>query len=519
MTWADLLLSASEHEGFCVPLVEAFHKGIPVVAFAATAVPDTMDGGGVLYDRKDPGHVASIMHGILSETTLLDEIVRSQDAALARLMQKDFGGTLLGFVDRVRRSPRIDPPLLTPDFWRQYESLEELEELRRHRPAAYLALPKHPKDRRGPGTGDPRRHEAVSGVDMIINQWLAAAHEGDAVGDSARRVRALLRRQGHIAEIFALTIDEPLRGHIREFSDPDTRRGDITILHYAIPSPMSEALTQLPRGRVLHYHNVTPAHFFALYDPLIFKMAATGRHELASLAGQVDLALGVSEYNRQELVALGFDNTDVMPIVVQPRSERAGADRPALERVLNDGLTNILFVGRIAPNKRLEDHLRLAEHYKRYVDPDYRFIFVGRTDAVPRYYAALRALMLEYGMAPDRFLFPGLVSDADLAVYYHSAHAYLSLSEHEGFCVPLIEAMAANVPVLAYGAAAVPETLGGAGVCFTPKDLEWAAEMLGMLVYDEELRTAVIARQRQRAADFGPAAAAKRLDALITRLS
>ena len=153
---ADLLLSASEHEGFCVPLVEAFHKGIPVVAFAATAVPDTMDGGGVLYDRKDPGHVASIMHGILSETTLLDEIVRSQDAALARLMQKDFGGTLLGFVDRVRRSPRIDPPLLTPDFWRQYETLEELEELRRHRPAAYLALPKHPKDRRGQGTGDRR---------------------------------------------------------------------------------------------------------------------------------------------------------------------------------------------------------------------------------------------------------------------------------------------------------------------------------------------------------------------------
>ena len=354
---------------------------------------------------------------------------------------------------------------------------------------------------------------------MIINQWLAAAYEGDAVGDSARRVRALLRRQGHIAEIFALTIDEPLRGHIREFSDPDARRGDITILHYAIPSPMSEALTRLPRGRVLHYHNVTPAHFFALYDPLIFKMAATGRHELASLVGQVDLALGVSEYNRQELVALGFDNTDVMPIVVEPRSGRAGADRPALERVLNDGLTNILFVGRIAPNKRLEDHLRLAEHYKRYVDPDYRFIFVGRTDAVPRYYAALRALMLEYGMAPDRFLFPGLVSDADLAAYYHSAHAYLSLSEHEGFCVPLIEAMAANVPVLAYGAAAVPETLGGAGVCFTPKDLEWAAETLGMLVYDEELRTAVIARQRQRAADFGPAAAAKRLDALITRLS
>ena len=228
---------------------------------------------------------------------------------------------------------------------------------------------------------------------------------------------------------------------------------------------------------------------------------------------------GDSDYNRQELAALGFDNTDVMPIVVEPRQSHIENENPALAKVLNDGLTNILFVGRVVPNKRLEDHLRLAEHYKRYVDADYRFIFVGRTDAVPRYYAMLRALMLEYGMPPDRFLFPGVVSDADLAVYYRSAHAYLSLSEHEGFCVPLVEAMVADVPVLAYGAAAVPETLGGAGLCFTPKDLEWAAELLGMLVYDQALRAALIAGQRRRAANFNLAAADRRLDALVARLS
>ena len=141
---ADLFLSASEHEGFCVPLVEACYKGIPVVAFAATAVPDTLDGGGVLYERKDPGHVASIMHAIVSDAALQAEIVRSQDAALARLRKRDFARTLLGFVDQVRQSPRLKSPLLTPDFWQQYETLEKLEELRRYRPAAYLALPKRP---------------------------------------------------------------------------------------------------------------------------------------------------------------------------------------------------------------------------------------------------------------------------------------------------------------------------------------------------------------------------------------
>ena len=132
---------------------------------------------------------------------------------------------------------------------------------------------------------------------------------------------------------------------------------------------------------------------------------------------------------------------------------------------------NFLFVGRIVPNKKIEDHIRLAEHYKRYVDTEYRFIFVGKTDGVPRYYNTVRALVAEYQMPEDRFIFTGPVPDEDLATYYRTAHVYISLSEHEGFCVPLLEAMAADVPVLAYASTAVPDTLGGAGVQFSPKDL------------------------------------------------
>ena len=164
-----------------------------------------------------------------------------------------------------------------------------------------------------------------------------------------------------------------------------------------------------------------------------------------------------------------------------------------------------MFVGRIAPNKKIEDIIRLAEHYKRYVDTDYRFIFVGRTDAVPRYYNTILALIAEYQMPRDRFVFTGTVTDSELATYYRASHAYVSLSEHEGFCVPLVEAMAADIPVLAFGATAVPETLGGAGICFSPKDLEYAAEMLGLLVYDDTVRSDIIAGQQSRVADFGPA--------------
>lgn len=151
---------------------------------------------------------------------------------------------------------------------------------------------------------------------MIINQWVPAAHRGDAIGDSARRVREILRQQGHSSDIFALTIEDGLRGDVRPFSDPEAGRGQATIFHFALPSPMTAAFAALDGARILQYHNITPASFFAPYAPGLFRLAALGRRELASLRGQVDLALGDSEFNRQELEALGFERTGVLPIAV-----------------------------------------------------------------------------------------------------------------------------------------------------------------------------------------------------------
>jgi glycosyltransferase involved in cell wall biosynthesis len=338
---------------------------------------------------------------------------------------------------------------------------------------------------------------------VIVHQWVPAAHIGDAIGDSARRMRGMLRALGHESEIFALTIDDELEGDVRPFDDPPAKTGEVTIFHYALPSPMTAAFAALRGRRVLLYHNVTPAAFFAPFDASLFRLASLARTELASLAGRVNLALGVSEFNRQELAALGFEPTGVLPLAVDTARLARQPPRPAIERMFDDELVNFLFVGRIAPNKKIEDHIKLAEHYKRYVDAYYRFIFVGRYDAVPKYYAVIRALMAEYRLLDERFVFTGAVSDEELAAYYRHAAVYVSLSEHEGFCAPLVEAMAADVPVLAYAAAAVPETLGGAGVQFAPKDLEHAAELLGELAFNDELRASVIAGQRRRLADFG----------------
>jgi glycosyltransferase involved in cell wall biosynthesis len=354
---------------------------------------------------------------------------------------------------------------------------------------------------------------------MIINQWIPAAHRGDAIGDSSRRVRELLRGIGHESHIYALTIDEDMRGDVRPFEADEATAGDVTIFHYALPSSMTSTFAALPKGRVLQYHNITPSHFFAGYDPEIFRITALGRQDLATLTDSADLALGDSEYNRRELDELGFRRTGVLPIALNlERITRAPA-HPALDRLLSDGLTNFLFVGRIVPNKRIEDIIRLAEVYKRYIDTHYRFIFVGRTDGIPRYYAAVRALIKEFDMLPDRFLFQGAVTDWELAAYYRSASVYLSLSEHEGFCVPVLEAMAAGVPVFAYDSTAVAETLGGAGVCWSPKDLELAAEWLGQLAFDPALRTKVIDRQRLRLEHFSEARLVENLKNAISAVA
>jgi hypothetical protein len=145
---ADLFLCASEHEGFCVPLVEAFYMQVPVVAYAATAVPATMDGGGVLYSDRAPAHVAALIDAIVTDPAVYEAVVKSQEAALARMNARDFAGILLSAVEQTARAPRRDPPRVTFDFWDQMRMAEQMDELRQLRPAAYEALPLAPDDPR-----------------------------------------------------------------------------------------------------------------------------------------------------------------------------------------------------------------------------------------------------------------------------------------------------------------------------------------------------------------------------------
>lgn len=362
---------------------------------------------------------------------------------------------------------------------------------------------------------------------MRVDQWVPALHQGDAIGDSARLMRDAFRSWGHAADVYALDVDDGLQGDGRSFAEwsaggPD----DVVILHFALPSPMTEALLAHRGRRILLHHNITPPEFFVPYDPEMVRISSIGREQLRTLRDHVDLGLGDSELNRRELEEIGFRRTGVLPILLDFARYREPPN-PILLRALSDGRTNVLFVGRIAPNKRQEDLIRIAAYWKRFISPSLRLVLVGK---LPRratgtgeplrrhYFDGLQALFYEEGLSPSEVVFLGHVDHDDLLACYRSAHLFLSMSEHEGFGVPLVEAMIMGVPILAYRSSAVEHTLGGAGVLFDEKSVAEVAEMGHLLATDEALRAACLRTQARRLPDLSPAAVLERLRGFIESL-
>lgn len=338
-----------------------------------------------------------------------------------------------------------------------------------------------------------------------IDQLLPAAHAGDATGDAAASLAAALRARDHTADLYALSIDAEIRDRVHPFTAyPAPGPGDLTLLHYALPSPLSEALIGYAGHRAIVYHNLTPPELLLPFCPDIARLTSAGRDQLQWLAatGKVDLAIGVSGYNTADLEATGFARTATLPLSIDLGRYEVEPDRVLTER-LQEAPPIFLTVGRVAPNKRIEDILRFAAYYLRHIEPNAWFLIVGGTRGLEPYYDALVELHAELGL-DHRVRFLGRVSHEDLVALYRAASVYLCTSLHEGFCAPLLEAMHFGVPILARAAAAVPETLGGAGVLFEEPDPAAVAEMLHLMATDEPLRARLRDLGRARVADFSP---------------
>jgi L-malate glycosyltransferase len=340
-----------------------------------------------------------------------------------------------------------------------------------------------------------------------IDQWVPTLHRGDAIGDSARLMRDAFRAWGHEADVYALELDPDLQQDGRSWAE--WRAGgseDVVIFHYALPSVLTAAFGLHKGRRVLLHHNITPPEFFVGWDPEMVRICDLGRRELRSLAPHADLGLADSEWSRQELEGLGFARTGVLPIYLDFRRYRE-IPNPVLRRLLADGRTNLLFVGRIAPNKRQEDVIRLASYWKRFISGDVRLLLVGKPPRRRAYFDALQSFAYGEGFTPAEVVFTGHVDHDDLLACYAAAHVFVSMSAHEGFGVPLVESMLLRVPILAYAATAVPHTLGSAGVRFEDKSaLAEIGEMAHLLARPGPFREAILREQDARAAAFAPAA-------------
>ncbi len=337
-----------------------------------------------------------------------------------------------------------------------------------------------------------------------IHQFVAGYRHGDAISTSARVLRDIFRAWGHPSEIACEVrrTDPRVRGQVRDavLLGESMAPADIGLLHLSIGSSVNRLFPQLRCRKAILYHNVTPAHYFRFCNPSLAADLQDGRRQAAALAHAAEVNLADSAYNAGELKTMGYRDVRVLPLTLDLAAlEPSGAD-PVMTRRLSDGAFNILFVGRCVPNKRFEDLLTVMHYLQRHVEPNARLVHAGSHAGVEAYYSLLVARARALGLRDLRFLGP--VTQPQLNACYATAHAFLCLSEHEGFCAPLIEAMLHGVPVLARAAAAVPETLDGAGVLLRTTDPVTIAETLGRVLRDPELRQAILARQRQRVAAY-----------------
>jgi L-malate glycosyltransferase len=332
-----------------------------------------------------------------------------------------------------------------------------------------------------------------------IHQFVAGYSHGDAISNEAIVMREIFREWGYQSDIFSepRRILPDLRGDARDVASlrAECKPDDIVLLHLSVGSEVNTIFGDLPCRKAILYHNITPAEYFRGMQDHIAGLLDQGRQQMKALAGKASVVMADSGFNARELQDLGYGEVHVLPLVLDLERLRKHANRYTLDKY-GDDLVNILFVGRCVPNKRIEDCLDAFYYFQKYVEPNSRFIHIGSYAGIEQYHALLLTMIRDRQLKNVELV--GTMRQDELNATYKCSRLFLCMSEHEGFCIPLIEAMVHDVPVLAYAAAAVPETLDGAGVLFREKRFDLIAEMMGRMVRDRLLRHALVQSQRER---------------------
>jgi glycosyltransferase involved in cell wall biosynthesis len=340
-----------------------------------------------------------------------------------------------------------------------------------------------------------------------VHQFLSTFAGRDAIGAHTLRLRRLLRDAGFRSDIYAVDTHDDVRTEAHAADGFPRRAGagsDAWILyHFSIGHPLFDRVREYDAQLALDYHNVTDAKYFWRWEPRAATTMLEGRRQLAVAATVVQFGIADSEFNQRELDALGCPRTAVEPILLDFREYDATPDPDLLaarRRARAAGGLDWLAVGRVAPNKCLHDVVFAFATYRKVHDPRARLTVVGGQSA-GLYWRALHKLTHALDVA-DAVTFTDVISHAELLACYRTADVLLCLSEHEGFNVPVVEAMHFDVPVVAYAAAAVPDTVGDAGLLLTDKDPVVVATAVERLRSDASLRQSLVEAGRKRVEHF-----------------
>jgi len=350
---------------------------------------------------------------------------------------------------------------------------------------------------------------------MII-QVVPEFYQYDAISQHARHIRRMLADLGTDSVICAQrVVPEDLPGILDMTTClPRIGKDDVILFHFSIFTPLLSEITPLPCRKVMIYHNITPARFFEGVSRKTAEACRRGREQLKEATAVFDLALGVSRFNEQELKAAGYGATAVLPLVVETNVKD---DRNARGLYYLSEKTTLLHVGKWAPNKKIEDLVKVF-HWVHKIIPDSRLVLVGRNWEWENYTASVMSLIHRLNLQEHVRIIPRL-SSLDLAALYRASDVYLSMSEHEGFCVPLVEAMASRSPVVAFEAGAVPETVRDAGILFREKRFHEVAEGIDTLLKDETLLEKLRGKGLSRASHFSYAQVFKQFEQLFPVIS
>ncbi len=347
-----------------------------------------------------------------------------------------------------------------------------------------------------------------------IDQFHPTIAFGDAISNDALELQARFWSWELRSDLFAARALPELAAFVRDYRELLSSRDDrLLLLHHSIGHSAVEEVAAWPGRKLLRYHNITPAEFFAGVDEEVRRWCEVGRAQLARLARVCELGIGDSEYNRQELESVGFARTAVVPIFLDWAAFDVDPDAEVARR-LADESTAVLYVGQLLPHKGVR-HLLAAFARYRESDPAARLYVVGSSALVPEYGASLSDEAERLGIAAH-VTFAGSVTLEELVAYYRGSSLYVTLSEHEGFGVTLLEAMRFGLPVVAYAAAAIPDTLGDAGILLEDRAPDRVAAALQRVVRDAALRHELVARGRRRLEAFDPARVAERLREVLS---